>query len=226
MEKEKTQKPESKKDDNRLMISEMAKTIIAIILFITVIKFFVLDPFLVKGSSMEPNFQDNNYILVESLSYIFGAPQRGDVVVFQHPENQCNTYIEKHKIKNVLDRIYFVSGLPPANPCTNFIKRVIGLPEETVIIKDGTVTIKNKEHPNGFKLNESYIPTSANFKLLGNETKTLGKNEFFTLGDNRQPNASLDSREWGALPKNHIIGKAWVRVLPFNELGLLPQPKY
>lgn len=225
MEKEKVEKTENP-DNTKLFIKEMSKTIILIFLFVTIIKFFVLDPFLVKGSSMEPNFQDNNYILVESLSYTLGSPKRGDVVVFQHPETQCNDYVNKHKFKNVLDRVYFVSGLPPANPCTNFIKRVIGLPGETVIIKDGTVTIKNKEHPSGFKLNESYIPSSANFKLLGNQTKTVGKDEFFMLGDNRQPNASLDSREWGALPKDHIIGKAWLRVLPFNEFGISPQPKY
>ena len=217
---------EKKPSETGLFAKEFIRAIIVIFAILTVVKLFVLEPFLVQGSSMEPNFQNDNYILVESLSYALGGPQRGDVVVFEHPENTCNAYIKKHKIKNFLDRLYFVGNIPPANPCVDFIKRVIGLPGETVIIKNGTITIKNSEHPDGFVLNESYIPKTADFKLQGDITRTLGKDEYFTLGDNRQPNASLDSREWGPLPKDHIIGKAWLRLSPFNEAGFIPGPKY
>ncbi len=212
--------------EGALFAKEFVKTVLIIVGTLIIIKLFILEPFLVQGSSMEPNFQNNNYILVESLSYAFGGPKRGDVVVFEHPENTCDTYVQKHPIKNFLDRLYFIGSVPPANPCVDFIKRVVGLPGETVVIKDGTVTIKNNEHPDGFVLNESYIPDSANFKLQGDMTRTLGKDEYFTLGDNRQPNASLDSREWGALPKSHIVGKAWLRLVPTNEAGLIPEPKY
>ncbi len=192
------------------------KSIIIILAVVLAVKYLFLEPFLVLGTSMEPNFQNKNYIFVEELPYLIGSPQRGDVVVFKHPEKGCNDFLSAN---------YF-NRFSPFSPCTNFIKRIIGLPGETVIIKNGTVTIKNKQHPDGFVLNESYIPNTASFKLQGDETKTLGKDEYFTLGDNRQPNASLDSREWGALPRDHIIGKAWLRVLPLNELGLISEPKY
>lgn len=215
-----------KTKDRKLFIKEFLKTVFIIIIIMVITKLFVLEPFLVRGSSMEPTFQNNNYIFVESLSNIFKSPHRGDVVIFQHPEGTCDAYVKKHPIKNFLDRLYFVGSIPPATPCVNFIKRVIAVPGETIIIKDGVVRIKNNENPDGFILNESYIPKDESYKLRGDVSKTLGKNEYFVLGDNRQPNASLDSREWGVLPKDHITGKAWVRILPFNEFGLVSRPKY
>ncbi len=207
---------EKKIRENTLFTKEMIKTVIIFLAVLIILKFLILEPFLVLGTSMEPNFQNQNYIFVEGLTYLYSSPQRGDVVVFKHPEKQCNDFLNASYINRFL----------PFSPCTNFIKRIIGLPGETVIIKNGTVTIKNKEHPNGFTLNEPYIPDTANFKLQGDETTTLGKDEYFTLGDNREPNASLDSREWGPLPRDHIIGKAWLRVLPLSEIGLIPEPKY
>ncbi|MDO8507989.1 MAG: signal peptidase I [bacterium] len=207
---------QEKSENGKIFTKEIIKTILIVSVLIIVVRFFIIQPFIVKGSSMEPNFHDNEYIFVEELSSrIFGL-HRGEVIIFKHPENQCDSFISK----SVINRT-FLQG-----PCTNFIKRIIGVPGETVVIKDGTVTIKNKEHPDGFVLNESYIPKSDNYKLLGSINKTLGKNEYFVLGDNRQPNASLDSREWGVLPKDHITGKAWIRILPINELGLIPHPKY
>lgn len=207
---------EEKVENEKIFTKELIRTILIVSILVIFVRFFVVQPFVVKGSSMEPNFHDNEYIFVEELSSRLFGLHRGDVVIFKHPENQCNKFISK----SVINRTFF------QGPCTNFIKRVIGVPGETVVIKNGTVTIKNQEHPDGFVLNESYIPKSDNFKLLGNVTKTLDKDEYFVLGDNRQPNASLDSREWGVLPRNHITGKAWVRVLPLNEFGILSHPKY
>ena len=195
---------------------EIFRTILIVVLLVVVTRFFIIQPFVVKGGSMEPNFQDNEYIFVEEISSKFTGYSRGDVVIFRHPENQCTQFINKSFINRI-----FLPG-----PCTNFIKRVIGLPGETVTVKDGTIKIKNQKHPDGFTLSESYIPKSDSYKLRGNITRTLGNDEYFVLGDNRQPNASLDSREWGVLPKNHITGKAWLVVLPFNKFGIAPHPKY
>ncbi|RJO61415.1 signal peptidase I [candidate division WS5 bacterium] len=218
---EKSSKKEEKKEKvnleaGKVFTKEFIKTIVLITGLIIFIRFFVIQPFIVKGGSMEPNFHDNNYIFVNELSYRFTDPKRGDVVIFKHPEKECTEFVNKSFINRI-----FLQG-----PCTNFIKRVIGLPGETVVIKDGKVIIKNTGNPDGFTLSESYIPASDNFKLRGNISKTLGKDEYFVLGDNRQPNASLDSREWGALPENHITGKALIRVLPFNDFGFIRHPKY
>jgi len=203
-------------ENGKIFTKELIKTILLVSVLVIITRFFIIQPFVVKGSSMEPNFHDNEYIFVEELSYKFVGAGRGDVVIFKHPENQCTKFINE----NVVNKI-FLQG-----PCTNFIKRVIGLPGETVIIKSGTVTIKNKENPNGFTLNESYIPKDDNFKLKGDISRTLGRDEYFVLGDNRQPNASLDSREWGVLPKSHITGKAWLVVLPVNHFGIVSHTKY
>jgi len=203
-------------DTRKIFTKELLKTLLFMIVVIIIVKFLLLEPFLVKGSSMEPNFQDNNYIFVESITYVFATPKRGDVVVFKHPEPRCSEYINKG----------FLNEISPFSPCTNYIKRIIGVPGETIIINNGTITVKNDKDPNGFLLNEEYIPDIGSYRLRGNLTKTLGKDEFFVLGDNRQPNQSSDSREWGVLPKNHITGKAWLRLLPLNEIGSFKKPKY
>ncbi len=217
LEEEKTKKHEKKVSAiTGVFFSEMFRTILIVVLLVVVTRFFIIQPFIVKGSSMEPNFQDNEYIFVEEVSSKVAGFSRGNVVIFKHPENQCTQFINESFIKSI-----FLQG-----PCTNFIKRVIGLPGETMVIKDGTIKIKNKEHPDGFILDESYIPKDDTYKLKGDMTRTIKEDEYFVLGDNRQPNASLDSREWGVLPKNHITGKAWLVVLPFDKFGLVSHPKY
>src|SRR4030067_1284963 len=138
---------EEKKKDGKIFTKEFLRTFIIALLFVAIIKLFVLEPFLVKGTSMEPSFQDNDYIFVESISDFFKSFQRGDVVIFQHPENQCDNYIKKHPIKNFIDRLPFLNFIPPISHCTNFIKRIIGLPGETVVVKDVKITIKSSENP-------------------------------------------------------------------------------
>ena len=164
--------------------------------------------------SMEPTLENSNYLFVNEITYRFNAPDRGDVIVFRHPENACNDFINNSWLNKT-----FRQG-----PCVNYIKRIIGLPGETVIIKDGTVTIKNSENPEGFVLNESYIP--EDIKIIGDQSIIVDKDNYFVLGDNRLPNASSDSREWGTLPKRNIIGKAWLRVIPLNEFGFVKSADY
>lgn len=207
---------EEKEKKEKIFTKELARTVLIVSLLVIIVRFFVIQPFVVKGNSMEPNFHDNEYIFVEEISARFLSINRGDVVIFKHPESQCDAFISKSFINRI-----FLQG-----PCTNFIKRVIGLPGETVTIKDGAITIKNEKNPDGFKLNESYVPQTESYKLKGDISRTLSKDEYFVLGDNRQPNASLDSREWGALTKDHITGKAWVKILPINEFGLIRNPEY
>src|SRR5690606_17460940 len=121
-------------------------------------------------------FEDNQYILVDQVTYRFRAPKRGDVVVFKYPNNI-----------NV-----------------SFIKRVIGLPGETVQVQDGKVYITNAENPRGTLINEPYLRNETNIDTR----RTLGKDEYFVMGDNRLD--SSDSRTWGAVPRKLIVGKVWV----------------
>jgi signal peptidase I len=157
------------------------------------IRFFVAAPYVVSGASMEPNFQDWNYLIIDRVSYDLGAPQRGDVIVFNLPEDTSRA----------------------------LIKRVIGLPGETVELSGTgpTVTIVNKEHPQGFTLSEPYL-SPENLGGASNMQVTLGPDQYFVLGDNRK--VSADSRLWGVLPRTDIVGRVVVRLYPLNELNILP----
>jgi len=163
-----------------------------------IIRLFIFAPYLVSGSSMEPNFQDYNYVLVDRLTYDFSAPQRGDVIVLKLPEE----------------------------PNRDLIKRVIGVPGDTVVLSgpNPTVTIINTTHPDGVVLDEPYV-ASANFGGTTNTRYTLGPDQYFVLGDNRV--VSADSRLWGVLPRSDIIGDVILRLYPFDEIGLFPaQARY
>jgi signal peptidase I len=158
------------------------------VLIVICLRLWVIDPFLVNGSSMQPTYKSSDYIIVDKISYQMGEPQRGDVVVFDAPTN---------------DGRYF-------------IKRVIGLPGERVLVNAEEVTIFNTAHPNGFVLNEPYIF----FQSDRVADTTLGPNEYFVMGDNRK--VSLDSRMWGALKKDAIVGKAFLRLIPVTHMGIYP----
>ncbi len=158
------------------------------------IRFFVAAPYVVSGTSMEPNFQNWNYLIVDRLTYDFIGPARGDVIVLDLPQDTSRA----------------------------LIKRVIGLPGDTVVLSgtDPTVTIYNKAHPQGFTLNEPYI-SPANYGGTTNTSYTLGPNQYFVLGDNRV--VSADSRIWGILPRSDIVGRVLLRLYPFNEISILPE---
>jgi signal peptidase I len=107
----------------------------------------------------------------------------------------------------------------PKDTSKDFIKRVIGLPNETVVIKDGSVYIKNQENPEGFLLDEEYVKLPKSENLV----KELGKDEYFVMGDNRA--GSFDSRYWGPLPKKDVIGRPIIRLLPVDKIGFYPGKK-
>lgn len=158
------------------------------LLIVIPIRIFIAQPYIVSGASMHPTFQGGDYLIVDQLSYRFNTPQRGDVVIFRFP----------------------------LEPSKFFIKRIIGLPGETVILEDGIVTIEDGETGEQFVLPEIYIPKKEGRAF----SRSLDDNEYFVLGDNRS--RSLDSRAWGAVKRDEIIGRAFLRLFPFNEIDYLP----
>lgn len=181
------------------VIVDIIETVVVAAAIFVVVYLFLLQPHQVKGDSMNPNFHDSEYILTDKISYRFTSPSRGDVIIFK----------------------------APTDPDVDFIKRVIALPGEKVKITDGKIVIYNSQNPNGFVLNEPYQingPTSGGKEAPQNTEVTVGKDEYFVLGDNRVE--SFDSRSWGMLPKKNIIGKAWLRYWPLPKFGFIPHPKY
>lgn len=166
---------------------ELIRFILIAVIIVFPIRMLVAQPFIVSGSSMFPTFEDKQYLIVDQISYRFNEPERGDVVIFRFP----------------LDTTKF------------FIKRVIGLPEEKVVIEDGKITIFDKDGEE-ILLDEPYLQNASHESL----SVTLNEDEYFVLGDNRT--ASSDSRVWGLLPRENIVGKAFVRLLPVDALGLHP----
>ncbi len=147
---------------------------------------------------MEPTFHNGEYLIVNELDYRLHAPKRGDIIVFRYP----------------LDTKEY------------FIKRIVGLPGERVKITGGKVEIFNNAHPRGFFLDESYLP-SGDLTFPGTASDSdikLSANEYFVAGDNRL--ASSDSRFWGPVPANDIVGRVSVRIFPFQNFSLFPTPTY
>jgi len=178
---------------------DLLKTGVIVFLIAFSIRYFLVQPFIVEGNSMLPNFVDQEYLLAEKISYIISQPKRGDVVIFK----------------------------PPANPSQNYIKRIIGLPGETVEVSAEGVKIINTEHPNGISLGEEYIPEGTITRPLNNDDKTstvLGDGQYFVLGDNREH--SSDSREWGTLPRTNMIGRAWLTIKPLDRFGIQRRVDY
>lgn len=165
---------------------EVAEVILIAVVTVFFVRTFLMQPFLVSGASMEPNFSTGNYLLIDEVTYRLRAPERGEVVVFRYPND----------------------------PSVYYIKRIIGLPGDRVIVKDGNVEIINKENPEGFKIDETYL--DQNLKTLGDIDSTLSNGDYFVMGDNRS--FSYDSRSWGALPKDNIIGIVRLRLFPFNSV--------
>lgn len=170
-------------------ILEFAGFALVAIAVVVPVRVFIAQPFIVSGSSMVPTFEDKNYLIVDELSYRLGEPQRLDVVIFKYPKDTTKF----------------------------FIKRIIGLPNETVDIKGETVTITNKENKEGFQIDQAFIKNPSNDEAMHFE---LGNDEYFVMGDNR--NASSDSRYWGPVKKDLLVGRAFLRLLPISGIDLLP----
>lgn len=178
--------PSAHKDES--LLSELIKFALITLLIVLPIRIYIAQPFIVSGSSMDPTFANGQYLIIDEISYRFQDPERGDVIVFRYPND----------------------------PTKFFIKRIIGLPGETVSINGATVTITNTEHPNGLVLDESYIERP----MWSSAYITLGDEEYFVMGDNRP--ASSDSRVWGPLDRDLITGRAFVRLLPVSTVDLFP----
>lgn len=153
------------------------------------IRFFIAAPYLVQGASMDDTFHPNDYLIIDRVSYRFEEPERGDVIVFRFPQD----------------------------PSRSFIKRIIGLPGETVAMEGRAVRIINDAHPEGFVITEPYILQSDRENHV---RITVSENEYFVLGDNRDESA--DSRVWGLLPRDLIIGRAVARLYPLGDIGINP----
>lgn len=172
---------------------EVVQIVVVAAAIVLPVRYFLIQPFNVKGASMEPNFHDNEYLIIDELSYRFREPQRGEVVVFR----------------------------PPLDPGEYYIKRVIGLPGETIEITDGRVYLSNAAHPNRVELKEAYLD---DLSTQGKKKVTLAADEYMVLGDNRDE--SLDSRSFGPIKRSALIGRAWVRGLPLSRAGLFALPSY
>ena len=167
---------------------ELVRFAVIALIIVIPIRLFIAEPFIVSGSSMVPTFENGNYLVIDKISYLLGSPKRYDVVVFRYPNDTTKF----------------------------FIKRIIGLPNETVDIQGSTVTITNETHKNGFVLDQPFIKSPAN-----NTTHLeLKSDEYFVMGDNR--NASSDSRYWGAVKKDLLTGIPFLRLWPISQIDILP----
>lgn len=176
-------------------IWEIVEVALIAIFAVLIIRYFLVQPFLVNGASMEPNFHGGDYLIVDELTYRFKEPERGEVIVFKYPGNESYYYI----------------------------KRIIGLPGETIDIKNGKVEITNNQNSNGFVLDEAYLPSGL-ITSSQKEKFVLNKDEYFVLGDNRD--FSFDSRGWGILKKEKIIGLVRLRLWPFTSISAFEKPSY
>ena len=152
------------------------------------IRIFIAQPFVVSGSSMEPTFENGEYLIVDQATYHFEYPKRGEVVIFHYPKDTSKY----------------------------FIKRIIGLPSETVSIRGDEVSVLTKAGTT-ITIDEPYIVHHGNGSDL---RMTLGDDEYFVMGDNRP--ASSDSRVWGVLPKEDLVGRAFMRLFPVNKIDSFP----
>lgn len=175
-------------------IFEIIKTVVISLAIILPIRYFVIQPFYVKGASMEPNFYDKDYLIINEFVYKFKEPQRGDIVVFKNPRNTKEF----------------------------FIKRIIGLPGERIKVYNNSIYVYNDENPQGIKVDEIYLPEDQATK--GNDYEELGDNNYYVLGDNR--NRSLDSRFFGAVNDDLIVGKVWLRGWPLDRMSLFSEQEY
>lgn len=168
---------------------DLVRFIFIAVIIVLPIRMLVAQPFIVSGSSMFPTFKDNQYLIVDQISYKFEEPARGDVVIFKYP----------------------------LDPSKFFIKRTIGLPNETVSIKQGIITITHADGTE-IELDEPYLKETQ----ISKDTMSveLKDDEYFVMGDNRI--ASSDSRTWGVLPRKNIVGRALIRLLPVDVLDLNP----
>jgi len=181
------------------LILEFVQSIVLALSVFVILYLFVAQPNEVKGNSMLPNFVNGEYLLTDKLSYQIGLPSRGDVVVFK---------------------------APPSEPCAvdecEYIKRIIGIPGDRVMVKEGQVYL------NGKLLNQDFLPSDYKsepgaFNTEGEE-KTVPEGKYLCFGDNRSH--SRDGREFGPIEKSLIVGKAFFKYWPPSAIGFVPKITY
>lgn len=181
------------------VLFEIIKTIVVVGILALLLRVYIIQPFIVEGLSMSPTLANNDYLLIDKLSYRFHKPKRGDIIVFKYPKDER----------------------------FNYIKRVIGLPGETIRITENAIVVTNSQDPKGLVLHENYIK-DIDGPLINNNRKIIAvdipKDKYFVMGDNRQ--GSSDSREWGLLPNKEIIGRSMVRLFPVGDFKILRDPTY
>jgi signal peptidase I len=180
--------------DILVFIWEVFKVVVISLAIIIPIRYYLVQPFFVKGPSMQPNFHDKDYLIVDEISYLLGEPKRGEVVVFRAPDDKKSFYI----------------------------KRIIGLPGETVEVKDNKITIYNKDNPTGWVLKEGYLDSFQ--QTLGFARTRLDESEYWVMGDNRLQ--SQDSRSFGPVRKSLMSGRAVLRLFPINQIGIIKGATY
>lgn len=167
---------------------EILTFVVLAVIIVVPIRLFVAQPFVVEGESMFPTFESADYLIVDEISYRLGDPKRGDVIIFRYP----------------------------GDPSVFYIKRVIGLPGETVHISHGKTTV-TKADGTTLTLDENYVVSED---ATYTQDTQLTSDQYFVMGDNRP--RSSDSRIWGPLPRENIIGHAFLRLLPAKEIGAFP----
>lgn len=166
------------------LLREIVETALLIAIIFLLVNTFI-GRFRIESVSMQPNLWEGEYVIVDKVSYLLGAPQRGDIVVFEKP------------------------GQP------DLIKRVIGLPGETVEVRNGQTYI------DGVPIGEPYLSQPPNYTL---PATTVEPGRYFVLGDNR--NNSSDSHVWGTVPRETIVGRAWIIYWPPPNWQIVPQYNY
>ena len=173
-------------------VMEILETIVFIGSLFIVVYLFIMQPNQVKGASMEPTFQSGDYIFTSKITYKFRPIKRGDVIVFKSPKN----------------------------PDIDYIKRIIALPGDTLLVDNGTVYVNNNQ------VTENYISDVTNLWNGGyireGESVTIPEEDIFVMGDNRP--RSSDSREFGPIPIDSVIGNVFYRYFPSIKMGIIKNP--
>ncbi len=188
------------------LLSEVLSTVVPALLIVLVVNLFLAQATRVEGQSMEPNIHDNQRLVVEKISYRLHLPERGDIVVLKPPNWQPLRLDQRITA-------WFCTVLPL--DCASeipdpLIKRVVGLPGETIEIRDGNVYI------DGLLLEEPYLE-QATYGTLS--PRVISPDHVFVMGDNR--GASNDSRSFGEVALSNIIGRAWLRYWPTEDAGMV-----
>ena len=173
---------------------EVLQIIIISVIIVFPFRIYVAQPFLVSGPSMDDTFLNGQYLIVDELTYNIRNPQRGEVAIFRYPQDTTKY----------------------------FIKRVIGLPGETVQIKNDTITICKPDcetDKDKFTMIEPYVKKDLS-PPRPDTTYTLKTDEYYVMGDNRP--VSSDSRIWGPVKRNLFTGRPFLRLFPFNAFSLFP----